>query len=134
MDITIYLPDDIAARAKKQNVNLSRMLRDALTAQFEEEDTVAKTLEDVKEIVLDLEDDNGHSYKGRITGTKIGDSGDVEVFLTDEQNVLVYDGSQLKYWVCADPEENLRDWLTDNDQYIEAMDALGISATVDLQV
>jgi post-segregation antitoxin (ccd killing protein) len=44
VDITVYLPDEVAQRAKAQNVNLSRVLRDALTAQFAEEDAVSATL------------------------------------------------------------------------------------------
>ena len=133
MDITIYLPDEIADRAKRQNVNLSRLLRDALAAQFQQEDAMAKTLEGASQVVLQLENEDGRTYKGRITATKIAGSGDVEVFLTEEENVVVYEENKCKYSVCEDPEEDLRGWLTD-DQYIEAMNALGIEPTVDLDI
>ena len=133
VDITIYLPDEIADRAKRQNVNLSRLLRDALAAQFQQEDAMAKTLEGASQVVLQLENEDGRTYKGRITATKIAGSGDVEVFLTEEENVVVYEENKCKYSVCEDPEEDLRGWLTD-DQYIEAMNALGIEPTVDLDI
>lgn len=133
MNITIYLPDEIAERAKsRKDIILSRILREALAELFEREDTMAKTLDGAKEIVLDLEDHEGRRYKGRIQGTKIAGSDNVEVFLTDE-NVVVYEPDRLMFNVCEEPESELRDLLRESD-YIEAMIALGIEPIVDLAV
>jgi post-segregation antitoxin (ccd killing protein) len=33
-NVTIYLPDDLAARAKRHNLNISRMTRDTLTRRL----------------------------------------------------------------------------------------------------
>ena len=52
MDITIYLPDEIAKRAKTKGINLSRVLRDALAGQFAEEDAVNETLEHASTVTL----------------------------------------------------------------------------------
>ena len=133
MDITIYLPDDIAQRAKKQNINLSRLLRDALVEQFRVEDIMAKTLEGASEIKLKLENENGNIYTGRITGKKIASGDHVEVYLTKDERVIVYDFGNLKYWVEGeDWQVDLEDLIGDRDVYVEAMDALGREVTIDI--
>jgi len=136
VDITIYLPDELGQRAKSRpDINLSRMLRDALEEQFEEEAAMVKTLEEATVHKLNLEDDDGRSYVGTITGTKIADSskGDVEVFLTDEQNVLVYDVDKQRYYVDTG-ELDLEEVIGDRDAYMDAMHALGRTPTVALGV
>lgn len=129
MDITIYLPDELGERAKKHNVNLSRLLRDALIAQFEQEDTVEKTLQREKEFTLRLEDQDGRTYKGRITGVEIAEN----VYLTTDESVVVYEPDTLRFSVAEDPETDLEGMLP-QDQYIKAMNALGIEPTVDLDI
>lgn len=133
MDITIYLPDDIGQRAKAQDVNLSRLLRDALAAQFAEEDAMAKLLEDPQEIKLQLENREGIIYTGRITGTQIAGNDHVEVFLTSRQNVVVYDIDHKKYYT-EDQDGDLEDLVNDPDVYLEAMTALDRDAEIDLDV
>jgi post-segregation antitoxin (ccd killing protein) len=131
VDITIYLPDDIAQRAKKQNVNLSRLLRDALVEKFRVEDIMAETLEGASEIKLKLENENGRMYTGRITGKMIASGNRVEVYLTEDERVIVYDFDNLKYWV-EDWETDLEALIGDRDVYVEAMDALGREVTIDI--
>jgi non-ribosomal peptide synthetase component E (peptide arylation enzyme) len=136
VDITIYLPDDLARRAKDQGINLSRMLRDALTARFQEEATVAAVLEGATKIELRIEGDRGNVYTGRITGRKIASGEHVEVFLTDKENVVVYDFDNLKYYVEGEDfgRSSLEDLVGDRDVYLRVMHALGRPATVDLDV
>jgi len=136
VDITVYLPDDLATRAKAEGVVISRVLRDALIRRFEEEDMEAKTLEAARLVKLNLEDpDTGRVYVGRFTGTRIADSNRAEVYLVDgeeENAVVLYEPENLRKWVLDDPEEDLRGWL-DEASYIAAMNALGITPEVDLR-
>jgi len=130
MDITVYLPDQLARRAKEAtNLNLSRMLRDALTQHFHEEDTVDKTLEHAKKITLTLEDDEGRPYGGQFEGTELAE----DVYLTSEGSVLLYDPHRSRYSIAENPEEDLRSELKEED-YIAVMHALGITPTVALEL
>jgi post-segregation antitoxin (ccd killing protein) len=131
VDITIYLPDELGERAKRETINFSRMLRDALVAHFEEVDTVTRTLENAEEVVLALEDAEGRRYKGRFTAARLSDSDDPEVYLTTDGTVVLYRPGQLRYTTAQNPEEDLRGLLSD-ENYVAVMDALGIEATVDL--
>jgi post-segregation antitoxin (ccd killing protein) len=136
VDITIYLPDELARRAKDRGINLSRMLRNALTAQFHEEETTAAVLEGATKIELNLKNDSGSVYTGRITGTKIASGDHVDVFLTDRKNVVVYDFDRLRYYVeGADfGSSSLEDLVGDKEVYVQVMHALGRAAIVDLDV
>ncbi len=78
-----------------------------------------------------MEDSEGRHYKGRFTAVQICDSDDPEVYLTDDGTVVVYEPGQLRYTVAKDPAEDLRGLLSDED-YVAALDALGLEATVDL--
>jgi hypothetical protein len=135
VDITVYLPDELGERAKREeDINLSRMLRDALIDEFARRDTVSKTLSDPQTIDLNLETRDGPlRYIGRITGTMIAEGHhDVRVFLTNDERVLVYDEQKLDYHdVTDDPESSLRSWLEDGP-YIEALGALGIKPVLDI--
>lgn len=132
MDVTIYLPDEIGTWAKENKLKLSRLLRDAVTAERERRRIMAETLSDVETHEVFLEDKDGRTYTGRITGRLIADDpGDIEVYLTVDERVLVYDGGRSEYWVLNNPVEQLRGWLTDA-AYFEAITALGETPVVDL--
>jgi post-segregation antitoxin (ccd killing protein) len=132
VDITIYLPDELGERAKREEgLNLSRMLRDAVIEEFERRDAVSNTLEATRTFELDLENRDGRSYVGRITGTAIVADGDHEVYLTDDQRVIAYDANKLDYFEVDDPLEELSGWLNE-PTYMEAMQALGLKPKVDL--
>lgn len=133
MDITVYLPDELGQRAKAENVNLSRLLRDTLEAQFREDDTMAAVLDDATQFTLALENEDGIGYRGRFTGKLIARGEAVEVYLTDSGNVLVYDPDKLTYWTET-PETDLQELIGDQDAYLEAMAALGREATINLDV
>ncbi len=96
MDITVYLPDALGARAKQENINLSRMLRDAITEEFAMRD--AMKTQDVQVYEVKLEE-----HVGRITGNKIAEDDRVQVFLTDDERVLAYDASKLQCHTCSCP-------------------------------
>ncbi len=131
MDITVYLPDDLARRAKSAGINLSRTLRDAIQAQFAEEDAIEATLQGAEDITLDLED----GTIGRFTGTLIGSGHDVEIYLSEAGNVVAYDAGKQRFNVVDNPEEDLANWLPhDPEEYVNAMRALGLTAVVDLDI
>ena len=133
MDITVYLPDEVAQRAKAQNVNLSRVLRDALTAQFAEEDAVSATLEKAKTVTLELRTEEGRAYRGRMEATLIGKDArrGTDVYLRQSGEVITYRSEDRRFWTVADPANELLAVLP-TGEYIAAMDALGIVPEVDL--
>ena len=142
MDITVYLPDELGARAKEAEINMSRTLRDAVTDKLGRIEAVAELMEGATKHELSLEDDDGRAYTGRIVGTSIvyNERNDVEVFVTEDGRLIIYDGEGQAYYdhgQVAEADrgevgEVLRNRLQDNDQYLEAMGELGWEAVVDL--
>ncbi len=133
MDITIYLPDELGTRAKSERVNLSAMLRAALTKHFMEVDAMNDTLKGAQPVLLELEDKDGRPFHGKITGTLLAEWNNISIYLTDTGKVLAYDADKPSYQVIANPEAALRGVL-DDDGYSDVMDALGIVPTIDLNV
>ncbi len=133
MDITVYLPDEVAQRAKAQNVNLSRVLRDALTTQFAEEDTMSATLEEARIVTLELRTDEGRAYRGRMEATLIGEdaTSGAAVYLRRTGEVVTYRPEDHQLRTVDDPARELLDVLS-TDGYIAALDALGMVPEVDL--
>lgn len=87
-----------------------------------------------KEIRLALTNADGVSYEGRFEGIALALHVDwVEVYRTNAGNVVLYDTRTSTLSVVENPEEDLRGVLC-NETYIEALAALGICATVDLDV
>jgi hypothetical protein len=133
VDVTVYLPDEIGVRAKAlPRGTLSQLFRNAVIDELERRDTVANALSDVREYEVDVEDAEGRVYTGRITGTRIADDGPFEVFLAEDERVLVYDADKLAYEVLDDPVTDLRSWLRSDAAYAEALHALGKKPVVDL--
>jgi post-segregation antitoxin (ccd killing protein) len=136
VDITIYLPDEIGRQAKEAELNLSRMLRDAVIDELERRATVSKTLEEPRTYEVEVEDAEGRVFTGRIVGTEIAADKVLRVFLTDDDRVVVYDENKLRYDdLSAEPSrdvgETLREWLSD-EAYAEALHALGEKPVIDL--
>jgi post-segregation antitoxin (ccd killing protein) len=133
VDITVYLPDEVAQRAKAQNVNLSRVLRDALTAQFTEEDAVSATLEEARTVTLDLQTDEGRAYRGRMEATLLGEAADgaTAVYVRRSGEVIAYRAKDRAFRAVEDPASELFAVLP-ADRYFAAMDALGIVPEIDL--
>ena len=134
MDITVYLPDELATRAKREEVNLSRMLRNELVEEFQRRDAMSATLDSPQTYELTLENEDGETYIGRVTGTELAEDGYVTAYLTEDERVLVYDESRSRYEVLQewDIEGGLRNWLRDDEAYASAMSALGRTPVIDL--
>lgn len=131
MDFKVYLPDALGERVKAEpDLNLSRTLRDAIEAELRERDAMTSTLKDAQTHEIDLLDREDAPYVGRITGTMIASDGDFDVFLTDDERVILYYGRRQTYEVIEDPQEDLRGM--DAASYTEAMHALGLPAVIDL--
>jgi hypothetical protein len=81
---------------------------------------------------MELETPDGASYEGRVTGWQIAydERQDITVYLTEDERLIVHDAGKLRYEVVEDPAD-LRGWL-DDDSYVQALDALGQKATIDL--
>ena len=94
---------------------------------------VNETLEKTTEYMLDLEDQEGRIYTGRLTGQLIAydERTTASVFLTTEERVILHNPDKLQMWEIEYPVEELRDAL-DEGPYIDAMNALGLKAIVDL--
>ena len=134
MNHNVYLPDEVSEQAKAAELNLSRLLRDAVTNELERRKAVAATLNDVQVHEVEIEDSDGQFWTGRITGTCIAqdnDKGEVEVYLTDDERVIVYDGRRRQYHEINDPENELRDWLWPAG-YTDALLALGMTPVIDI--
>ena len=130
MNITVYLPDELGARAKAENLKLSRLLRDAVEDELRRRDAMAATLENVQTYELQLKDSRtGEAYKGRVTGKLIDEThnarDDFEVYLTADGRVLVYDANGLRYDQVEEPETELA-------YFPDALIALGIEPVIDL--
>lgn len=131
MNINTYLPDQLAERAKDAEINFSSLLRAAVEDELNRRAAMATTLNEPKVYELDLETANGDRYTGRITGTRLAADRDSEVYLTDDERVILYDAGRSQYWEIDDPEEELRDNLSE-EEYMQVMGALGIKPTIDL--
>jgi hypothetical protein len=92
-----------------------------------------QTAEGGQEVKLNLKDDAGRSYVGRFLGRRITKSDDLDVYLTKSGKVLVHDTKPSTFWLAETPEHDLRGHL-DWEHYIEAMHALGVTPTIDLDV
>jgi len=138
MDITIYLPNELGERAKREEINLSRMLRDALIGEFERRSAVEDTLDKAQTFELALENQNGDHYTGRITGARIAVGPECSVYLTDDERVIAHDEDRLDYYEMgdSDPAEWLAEWLQPGrngfEEYMQALSTLGITPKVDL--
>ncbi len=135
MDITVYLPDDVGRRAKEAELPLSQMLRAAVLTELERREAMETAIEGSKEIVLDLENENGNRYKGRFTGKYLAESGDCQVYVTDDTRLIVYDANKLRYYEYdAEDEDAVAEAVGDlgTDTCAEVMGALGFEYTVDI--
>lgn len=130
MDITVYLPDELGRRAKDANVNLSAALRGEVEAELRRRETTAKTAAQATEHRLTVEGDTG-TYQVRLHGKRIAEDRNVAVFVGEDAQLYVYDWGRAKL-VRNVEVEDLRDWLGDDEAYVEAMAALGEEAIIDV--
>jgi hypothetical protein len=81
MDITVYLPDHLGALARKEGLNLSRMLRDAVSRELGMRgiawESEFVTLDEATELIRDiLKDGKWHKRRdlGKTLGGKVRDA------------------------------------------------------------
>ncbi len=131
MDVTVYLPNQLGERAKREGINLSRTLRNAVQVEIERREAVSNTLSGTEVYELALEDDDGTPITGRIRGTLlVDDDRGSTVYLTADERVIVHDEKRLRYEVVNDPQNELRGLTPGN--YATVMKALGLRAVIDL--
>jgi hypothetical protein len=133
MKVNAYLPDDLGKRAKEADLPFSQLLRDAVVDELERREAMAATLADPQMFKLEIEDRDGTAYTGRITGKLIAadDRKGVEVYLTEDERVILYDGERRDYWVVHDPQAELEDVL-ETSMYVDVCKALGVEPVIDL--
>jgi hypothetical protein len=140
MDVTVYLPDEIGRRAKDEELKLSRMLRDAVTAEFKRRDAIDEALDEIQTYEVWPVEMNGVLVTGRITGKLIAscaDSQDGVLFLTDDKRVLGHVESDASIERLDDPTEQLvanlnRFFDGEFEPFTEACQALGVAPVIDL--
>jgi Post-segregation antitoxin CcdA len=131
-DVTVRLDTRLRARATELEINLSRLLEDGLRYEVERRQTIAKMLKDAGEIRLNLEDESGRPYIGRLRGRFLGEARGVEVYLADDERVIAYDGQRSSYTEVQDLSD-LEGWFPhDPDVYADVMYALGETPVVNL--
>jgi post-segregation antitoxin (ccd killing protein) len=133
VNVNAYLPDDLGKRAKDADLPFSQLLRDAVVDELERREAMAATLADPQTFKLAIEDRDGTAYTGRIKGKLLAadDRNRVEVYLTEDERVILYDGERLDYWAIHDPQTELEDVL-ETSAYVEVCRALGIEPVIDL--
>jgi hypothetical protein len=130
MNVNLYLPDDLGEKAKAAELPLSRLLQVAVRDELDRRNAVSKTLDRPETYELDLEDRDGNHYIGRITGKLIADDDRNQVYLTDDERVIVHDTHRMGYWEVEYPEQELSELST--AAYTAAAEALGIKPVIDL--
>ena len=134
--VNAYIPDDLAERVKAEadgDLPFSQLLQAAIYEELARRAAVTATLQDEQTYELDLEDKNGRPFRGRITGKRISivADDDGEVYLTSDGRVIFHDPNMAQYRVLEDPEADLQE-VMDGPAYLDAMQALGLKAIVDL--
>jgi hypothetical protein len=130
MNINVYLPNELAERAKAADLPFSRLLRAAVRGELERRTEMSNTLQNSYESFIDLEDENGRRYQGKIVGKLIASDSKRRVYLTNDERVLVYEADELRYWEAKNPVADLR--LLEGRAYFDAMHGIGESPIVEL--
>jgi hypothetical protein len=133
VDFTVYLPDEIGQRVKDEGLEeLAR--RDGLT----------KLLEPGVEVYeLELEDEEGTPYVGRIKGRRIVGDEKTGIYATTDGRLIGYQsesfgGGYGTYDVLNDPPEGLSEkaeryiYLLPEDEQLRAWATLGQVPVIDL--
>lgn len=135
MKVNLYLPDEIGQRAKaaEPELNLSRLLRDAVEEELRRREHVAAMLVDVEKHELRLHNEQGAPYTGVLTGKLIAynENNATSVFLTSDERLMVHDEFEETVEQIDNPDE-IRTWLKDDELYISVCAALGKPARVEL--
>jgi hypothetical protein len=132
--VSVYISEELRKRAEEAGINLSATLRYALEEELGRRDAIANTLSDgIEEHEVELEE-----YTGIITGKYLGQTRtDEQIYLSDDERVLVYDVDRQRVVELEDPETELTDWLSnssrdDQEVIADAMRALGLRPRIRL--
>ncbi len=131
MNIGTYLPNELGEWAKGAKLNFSATLRAAVIEERERRTAIEETLAESSVHKLHIrEDHSGRSYTARLHGTEIATNEKTDhcLFLTDDEQVVLFDGLALVY---APGDDVLRNAL-EPAAYVEAMAALGEEAIIDI--
>lgn len=140
MDITVYLPDGIGERAKNEELNLSRMLRESVVAELARRDAMNDALGSIETYeVGPLDHEKGFAFTGRITGKRISGDEEIGVYLTSDKRVLAVDVGTSTYQRLDEPPEKLVENLYafferrfGPEAVWETCEALGLPPVIDL--
>jgi post-segregation antitoxin (ccd killing protein) len=136
MNINVYLPDALGQQARKAKLPFSPLFQAAVRDELKRRAAIGEALQAKQTYTLELVDENGAEYDGRLTGVEVarGVNSDVRVYATDDKRVIVWDVENRRHYeVTGDIAEGLRMALPlDQDAYIVACDALGIRRVVEL--
>ena len=152
VNVNVSLPGDLRKQAEEEKLNLSRLLREAVVRELHRK-TIMKELvsdEQVYEVpigggeFLDEQDQPLDSYTGLIRGKLVYASPPGNVFLTNDERVIVYYEEELgkypqgEYRVleAGATERELVDFLREHINldfaFVEACRALGVRPVVEL--
>lgn len=131
MDVTVYLPDAIGAKAKEEGINLSGTLRSAVEDELSRLETMRKSRDElgpaqefkVKIISSDKE------FTGRVTGWVIDRNSDWEVYLTADDRIIVY--NEFRCEASSMSEDEARSDLSP-ELFPDALVFLGVEPIIDL--
>jgi hypothetical protein len=127
-DVTVRIDTELRDKARGLEINMSRLLEGALRDEIVRRETMAATLEDAQVYKLDL----GEDGIGRLTGVLLGEARGIEVYLTDDERVIVYESEAQRYSE-VDDYSDFEDWFShDRDVYVQVMDALGETPEFDI--
>lgn len=144
MDFTVYLPDEIGQRVKDEGLKISRLLRKAVLEEFARRDGFAKLLEPGVEVYeLELEDEAGSPYVGRIKGRRIAGDEETGIYATTDGRLIGYQSESFgngygMYEVLNDPPEDLSEkadpyvGLLPEGEKLRVWATLGIVQVIDL--
>ena len=134
MKHTIYLPDEISEAAKTSSLNLSGLLRGAVSEELERQKAHQMLSDELQEIEIDLLDKEERPYKGRFMGKQIAEGRDCTVYFSEHDEIgsriLAHDMGKGEIAYIEDVSE-LENWL-EQGEYAEAMYALGETPVIDI--
>jgi hypothetical protein len=136
MDITVYLPDALGNWAREHDLNLSRMLREAVEIEKRRRDSsVALAAETTTHELAVSEPSGTDDYTARLHGVLIatqhlGGHGSINVYAGEDDKMYVHYTADGRLRRDVEPEELRR--YVDEPTYIEAMRALGEEVVLDV--
>lgn len=142
MDITVYLPDELGARAKEANLNFSRLLRDRVEIELRVRHAMRAAAGEAVDWEIELESGSGHTYKGRVRGTLLveGSRGvyiGSQIIVTEDGRFIFYDANNLQHYELDEGDtevfaRSIRELCYDDEEYVEVMAKIGREAVIDL--